>query len=275
VLRERLPRLGIETTFVDAASIEAYAAAMRPSTRLLYAETPANPTLTITDLRALAALARERGALSVADNTFATPFCQRPLALGVDVVLHSLTKALGGHGDAVGGVVVCDASRRRVIADTVVKSMGAVLAPFNAFLVERGLRTFALRMERATATALELARWLESRPEVARVHYPGLASHSGHAVAAAQMQAFGALVSFELGGGLAAGRRVLERVRLVAHAVSLGDVRSLITHPASTTASTMPAADRRAAGIGDGLLRMSVGIEDVADLQADLEQALG
>ncbi|MEJ7727992.1 MAG: PLP-dependent aspartate aminotransferase family protein [Polyangiaceae bacterium] len=275
VLRERLPRLGIETTFVDGASIEAYAAAMRPSTRLLYAETPANPTLTITDLRAFAALARERGALSVADNTFATPFCQRPLALGVDVVLHSLTKALGGHGDAVGGVVVCDASRRRVVADTVVKGMGAVLAPFNAFLVERGLRTFALRMERATASALELARWLEARPEVARVHYPGLAAHPGHQVAKRQMHAFGALVSFELAGGLDAGRRLLERVQLVSHAVSLGDVRSLITHPASTTASTMPAADRRAAGIGDGLLRMSVGIEDQADLMADLEQALG
>jgi methionine-gamma-lyase len=275
VLRERMPRLGIETTFVDGSSIDAYAAALRPSTRLLYAETPANPTLTITDLRALAALARTHGAISVADNTFATPFCQRPLELGIDVVLHSLTKALGGHGDAVGGVVVCDAARRSLVADTVVKGLGAVLAPFNAFLIERGLRTFALRMERATANALALARWLEARPQVARVHHPGLSSHPGHAVAARQMRAFGALVSFELAGGLQAGRRVLERVRVVSHAVSLGDVRSLITHPASTTASTMPAADRRAAGIGDGLLRMSVGIEDEADLIADLEQALG
>ncbi len=275
LLRERLPRLGITTTFVDATSIDAYAEAIRPETRILYAETPANPTLAITDLAGLAELGRSRGLTTLADNTFATPACQRPLSLGIDVVLHSMTKALSGHGDAVGGVVVTDAARRERIADTLVKGMGGVLSPFNAFLIARGVRTLALRAERANTSALAIARWLEARRGVARVHYPGLASHPGHTLASRQMRAFGGLLSFELEGGLAAGRRVLERVRVVSHAVSLGDLRSLITHPASTTASTMPPADRRLAGIADGLLRLSVGIEDADDLIADLDQAIG
>ncbi len=275
LLRERLPKLGIAATFVDGTSIAAYAEAIRPTTRVLYAETPANPVLAVTDLAALARLARERGLTSIADNTFATPACQRPLGLGIDVVVHSMTKALCGHGDAIGGMIVSSAELRERFADTVVKGLGAVLAPLNAFLIGRGVRTLGLRMERASASALAIARWLAVRDGVARVHYPGLAEHPGHAVAVRQMHAFGALLSFELVGGVEAGRRVLDRVRLVSHAVSLGDVRSLITHPASTTASTMSPEDRLAAGIGDGLLRLSVGIEDAGDLIADLEQALG
>lgn len=275
LLRERLPRFGVTTTFVDATSIADYEAAIRPSTRLLYVETPSNPILAITDLAALAALGGSRGLITVADNTFATPWCQRPLAHGIDVVLHSMTKALSGHGDAIGGVVVARRELRDRIADTIVKGMGGVLSPFNAFLIARGVRTFALRAERANASALTLARWLLGRRGVARVHYPGLPEHPGHALASRQMRAFGGLLSFELDGGIDAGRRVLEGVRLITHAVSLGDVRSLVTHPASTTASTMPAADRLAAGIADGLLRLSVGIEDVEDLIEDLERALG
>jgi methionine-gamma-lyase len=274
LLRERLPRLGIRTTFVDATDPAAYGAACEPSTRIFYLESPANPTLAITDLAAVAQLARARGIWSVADNTFATPLVTRPLSLGVDVVLHSMTKALCGHGDAIGGVVVTRAELREAIADTIVKGLGGVLSPFSAYLVLRGIRTLALRVERSCGSAARLAAWLEGRPEVARVYYPGLPSHPGHEVASRQMRGYGALVAFELRGGLDAGRRALDRVAIIANAVSLGDARSLLTHPASTTASTMPAADREAAGISDGLLRLSVGIEDCEDLAVDLERAL-
>jgi cystathionine beta-lyase/cystathionine gamma-synthase len=275
LLRERLPRLGITTTFVDGTSIDAYAAAIRPNTTLLYAETPSNPTLGITDLSALSALGKAHRITTLADNTFATPACQRPLSLGIDITVHSMTKALCGHGDAIGGAVITDAARRHRIADWLVKGMGGVLSPFNAFLIARGIRTLALRMERASASALAIARWLADRPGVATVYYPGLPSHPGHALARTQMKGFGALLSFELEGGIGAGRRVLEQVEIIAHAVSLGDVRSLITHPASTTASTMPPADRHLAGISDGLVRLSVGIEDTGDLVADLDRAIG
>lgn len=275
LLRERLPRFGIDTTFVDGTSTEAFADALRPETRVLYVETPANPTLAITDLGAVAALGRARNLVTVADNTFATPACQRPLEHGIDVVVHSMTKGLCGHGDAIGGVVASNKAMRDRIADVAVKGNGSVLAPFNAFLIARGIRTLGLRTERSSASALTLARWLADRRGVRRVHYPGLLDHPGHALATRQMRRYGSLLAFELEGGLDAGRRVLDRVSLVRHAVSLGDVRSLITHPASTTASTMPEADRRAAGIDDGLLRLSVGIEDVEDLVADLDHALG
>lgn len=275
LLRERLPRLGIRTTFVDATEPAAYEAAIQPTTRVLYLESPANPTLAVTDLAAVAELARARGLWSVADNTFATPLVTRPLSLGVDVVLHSMTKALCGHGDAIGGVVVTRGELRETIADTIVKGLGGVLSPFSAYLVLRGIRTLALRVERSCSSAARLARWLEERPEVARVYYPGLPSHPGHDVASRQMRGYGGLVAFELHGGMEAGRRALDRVAIIANAVSLGDARSLLTHPASTTASTMPAMDRAAAGISDGLLRLSVGIEDCDDLLEDLERALG
>jgi methionine-gamma-lyase len=273
LLRERLPKLGITTTFVDQTDPANYGRAITESTKVLYVETPANPTLTVTDLAAVVAIARARGLTVVADNTFATPYCQRPLAHGVDLVVHSMTKAIGGHGDAIGGVVVGDTARIRAIKETAIKTFGGVLAPFNALLIARGIRTFALRAKQANATALALARALSEEKLVRAVHYPGLPSHPGHAVATRQMSSFGALVAFEV-ESLDKGRRVLEAVRVVTHAVSLGDVRSLITHPASTTHHSMPAADRRSAGVGDGLLRISCGIEESDDVIRDVTRAL-
>ena len=277
LLRERLPRFGIETTFVDAPDPGAYERALRPTTRVLYLESPANPNLAITDIAAAVALARERGLVTIADNTFATPFCQNPGSLGVDLVVHSMTKALGGHGDAIGGCVCGPREQVARVRDLVVKGLGGVLSPFAAFLVARGLRTFALRQRAQCASAATLASRLAAHPTVAVVHHPSLASHPGHALARRQMHAYGSLLSFELRAsshGIDAGRRVLEGVELLTHAVSLGDVRTLIVHPASTTHSTMPAEMRAAAHIGDGLLRISVGLESVDDLWLDLQRAL-
>jgi methionine-gamma-lyase len=278
LLRERLPRFGIETTFVDATDASAYARAAGPRTRLFYLETPANPNLAVTDIAAVVALARERKIATVADNTFATPFAQTPHALGVDLVVHSMTKALGGHGDAIGGCVCGRAADVALIRDLVVKGLGGVIAPFNAFLVARGLRTFALRQRQQCASAAVLAERLAGHDRVAVVHHPSLESHPGHTLALQQMHAFGSLLSFELhsgeSGALEGGRRVLEAVRTITHAVSLGDVRSLLVHPASTTHSTMSAEARAAANIGDGLLRLSIGIESAEDLWSDLERAL-
>lgn len=279
LLRERLPRFGITTTFVDATDPAAYAAARRPDTRVFYIETPSNPNLRLTDVAAVVAEARAHGILTMADDTFATPFAQSPHAIGVDLVVHSLTKGLSGHGDAIGGVVCGDEALVARVRDFVVKGIGGVLAPFNAMLVSRGLRSFPLRMEQANRTAARLARTLARTDGVAKVHHPSLPDHPGHALANRQMHAYGALLSFELapGGGRTAlerGRRVLEGVKLVTHAVSLGDVRSLLTHPASTTHSTMPRPDREVAGVGDGLLRLSVGLESASELEADLQRAI-
>ena len=281
LLRERLPRFGIETTFVDATAPGAYEHALRPTTRLLYIETPANPNLAVADVAAIVALARARGITTLADNTFATPFAQNPHALGVDLVVHSMTKALGGHGDAIGGCVCGSREHVERVRDLVVKGFGGVISPLTAFLVSRGLRTFALRQRQQCASAASLAARLAAHPRVAVVHHPSLPSHPGHALARRQMHAYGALLSFELrvgaGAGasaIEAGRRVLEGVRTITHAVSLGDVRSLLVHPASTTHSTMPAEARAAAHITDGLLRLSVGIEGADDLWRDLQQAL-
>lgn len=274
LLREHLPKFGIRTTFVDGSDVAAYRAALEPSTKVVYAETPSNPMLKLCDLEALAQLAHAHAAELICDNTFATPVHQQPLSLGADLVLHSMTKALGGHGDAIGGVICGTRARVSQASELVVKGFGGVLAPFNAFLISRGVRTLVLRQRQASASALELAEWLGKQPSVSQVFYPGLPSHPGHAIARRQMTGYGALVGFELKGGIAAGRRVLEAVELIAHAVSLGDVRTLITHPASTTASTMPAETRRRAEISDGLLRLSVGIEDAADLRRDLQAAL-
>ncbi len=275
LFRERLPRLGIETTFVDDVTPEGYAAALRTSTRLLYLETPSNPTLAITDIRGVVGLAKDRSLATVLDNTFATPFCQRALPFGVDVVVHSATKFLSGHGDVIAGVACGSARTVTAIRDTMVKGFGAALSPFSAYLLARGLRTFALRMRRATENAARIARFLAEHPAVARIHHPSLPSHPGAAVAAAQMSAPPAILSFELHGGMDAGRELVRRVRLVSHAVSLGDTRTLLVHPASTTASTLPEEDRRRAGITPGLLRLALGIEDAEDLIHDLERALG
>lgn len=277
LFRERLPKLGITTTFVDGTR-EAYAAAITNATRLLYVETPSNPTLGIVDIAAIASLAKSilPSPLVVVDGTFATPFAQTPLADGADLVVHSMTKGIGGHGDVIGGAVAGAAALVGRVRDTVIKGFGGVLSPLSAWLVARGLRTFALRQERACATAAAMAKHLAVHPAVAVVHHPSLPSHPGHALAQRQMHAYGALFSFELGGenAIERGRRVLECLRIATHAVSLGDVRTLVVHPASTTHSTMPEETRRLAGISDGLLRVSCGLEAAADLVADLDSAL-
>lgn len=276
LMREQLPRFGIQTTFVDTTDLVAVRAAMRASTRVLYAETPANPTLAISDLAALAEIAHEAGAKLVVDGTFATPYHQQPLALGAAVVLHSATKSISGHGDTIGGVASGKKDVIRALREVGVRTSGAAMAPLTAMLVARGARTLCLRMERASANAAWLAEKLAGDPRIDVVHYPGLASHPHHALARRQMQrGFGAMVSFEVKGGLPAGKRAYDRLELVARAVSLGDVRSLMTHPASTTSASMPREDRLRAGITDGLMRMSVGIEDREDLWDDLSRALG
>jgi methionine-gamma-lyase len=280
LFRERLPRFGIQTTFVDGTA-DAYAAAMTPRTRLLYVETPSNPMLGVVDIGAIASLARAASTRPtvIVDGTFATPFAQTPLAHGADLVVHSMTKGIGGHGDAIGGVVSGAAELVARVRDTVIKGFGGVLSPLSAWLVARGLRTFALRQERACATAAALAAHLAAHPRIAAVHHPSLASHPGHALAQHQMFAYGALLSFEIAADgtdtVRRGRTVLESLRVATHAVSLGDVRTLVVHPASTTHSTMPAETRRLAGIGDGLLRVSCGLEGTADLVADFDRALG
>lgn len=268
-----LPRYGIEVTLLDTVDLEAYEAALRPQTRILYVESPNNPLLDITDIAGVARLGRGHGALTIADNTFATPYNQNPLVLGADLVVHSATKYLGGHADVTAGIMV--GSRERVLAlRTTFRIHGPVLDPFAAWLVLRGLKTLGLRMERHNANALALARALAGHPKVERVHYPGLPEHPGHAIAHRQMRGFGGMISIEVQGGISAGARVVEALRTAVMAVSLGSVETLVTHPASTTSVGIPAADRARAGIRDGLIRISVGIEDVDDLIDDFTRAL-
>lgn len=274
LFREKLPAFGIRTSFLDDTSPEAFAAAMEPSTRLVYLETPSNPTLAVLDIAAITALAHERGALAFADNTFATPYCQRPLALGADLVLHSMTKFLCGHGDAIAGVAVGSRALCARVRETTIKNFGGALSPFAAYQVARGIRTFVLRLAQATTSAATLATRFTELPAVQRVYHPSLPTHPGHAIAKRQMTHYPAIFSFDLAGGLEIAKRFVEAVQLATHAVSLGDVRTLVTHPASTTASTMPAADRALVGIGDGLVRVAVGIEDLDDLWNDLSRAV-
>jgi methionine-gamma-lyase len=270
---EVLPGLGIETTLIGDTSVEAYGQALRPTTRLLFIETPSNPMLGITDIAAVAALGRAHGALTVADNTWATPCNQTPLALGADVVVHSATKYLGGHHDVTAGVIV---GRREFIrrATRWVRLLGATPDPFGSWLVIRGLATLALRVERQNRTAHLLAEFLAAHPAVSRVYYPGLPDHPGHPVARRQMRGFGGMLSFEVDGGYAASVRVLEALRVCTRATSLGGVSTLVSHPASISSVHMPAPVREAAGIAAGLIRVSVGIEDPEDLLEDFRQAL-
>jgi len=271
-----LPRLGVETTLVEATDPAAFAAALRPHTRVFYLESPGNPALALNDLAAIADLARARGILTMIDNTFATPFNQRPLSLGMDVVLHSATKFFCGHGDALGGLIVGPAEFVQRALKGPLRTFGGCLAPFNAWLIARGVQTFPLRMARHNANALALADWLAAHPAVAWVRYPWHPSHPQYELARRQMPGGGGgVVVFELKGGVAAGAHLLDRVRLCALTVSLGDTRTLITHPASTTHHSVPPEARLAAGLSDGLVRLAVGLEDVADLIADLDQALG
>ncbi|MGQ9687485.1 MAG: trans-sulfuration enzyme family protein [Desulfobaccales bacterium] len=275
IIDQELPRFGIRATLVDTSNPEQVVRACQPSTRLLFVETPANPTLRITDLRVMAQITRERRALLVVDNTFATPYLQRPLTLGADLVVHSLTKALNGHSDVLGGVVI---GRDKEISKEIRRTLnlfGGTMDPHQAWLILRGVRTLALRMERATANAGKLAAFLAQHPGVEWVHYPGQPQHPGHDIAKQQMDGFGAMLCFGVKGGLEAGRALMNRLRLITLAVSLGGVESLIQHPASMTHAGVPREKRLAAGIGDELVRLSVGCEDVEDLMADLDQALG
>jgi len=274
LLHSILPAYGVEATLLDDPDVAAYERAVRPNTKLLYIETPNNPLLGVTDIAGVVAVARARGARTIADNTFATPYNQAPLRLGVDLVCHSATKYLGGHHDVTAGVI---AGSRELIRRCVgtMRTFGGVLDPFGAYLLIRGLATLGLRVERHNANALALARYFAGHPAVARVHYPGLPAHPRHAVAARQMApGFGGMLSIEVKGDVAAGARCVEALRVAKLAVSLGGVSTLVTHPASTTSVNMPPDVRRAAGIADGLIRISAGIEDLDDLIADFDQAL-
>jgi cystathionine beta-lyase/cystathionine gamma-synthase len=266
---------GHRFSFVDMTDLSAFEAGLQDDTRMIWVETPSNPLLRLTDLAAIARICRDRGIICVADNTFASPWIQHPLALGFDIVVHSTTKYLNGHSDVIGGIAVVgdnpDLAERLGFLQN---SVGSIAGPFDAFLTLRGVKTLALRMERHCANALELAEWLERQPQVKRVYYPGLPSHPQHALACRQMRGFGGMISLDLNTDLAGARRFLEKVEIFALAESLGGVESLIEHPAIMTHASIPAANRERLGIGDALVRLSVGIEDVEDLRADLAQAL-
>lgn len=267
---------GLSVTFVDVSDLAAVEAAFTPKTRMLWVESPTNPMLKLADLTAVAAIAKKRNVLSVCDNTFATPYIQRPLEHGFDIVVHSVTKFLNGHSDALGGAAVV---RDAALADRIKflqNALGGVPSAFDAFLILRGLKTLALRMERHCANALAVAQFLEKHPKVQHVYYPGLPSHPQHAVAQKQMKnGFGGIVSAELKGTLDDSRRFLERCSLFSLAESLGGVESLIEHPGLMTHSGLPAAMRASLGISDGLIRLSVGVEHIDDLLAELKHALG
>ena len=274
--RVRKRSAGFEMTYLDLTDSARVEAAIRPNTRLVWVETPTNPTLKLIDLGRVSAIARQYGILAAADNTFASPFVQRPLEHGFDLVVHSTTKYLNGHSDMVGGVaVVGDNAGLRDRLTFLQNAVGAIQGPFDSFLALRGLKTLALRMERHCASALKIAQWLERHPKVSRVYYPGLPSHPQHALARKQMRAFGGMISADLAGTLDDARRFLERCRLFALAESLGGVESLIEHPALMTHGSVPPDVRATLGIGDTLVRLSVGIEDPQDLIADLASALG
>ena len=266
---------GLEFSFVDLTDPQRLTAALKPNSKMLWIETPTNPLLRLVDLRSIAALAKQHGLITVCDNTFATPWVQRPLDHGFDIVLHSVTKYLNGHSDMVGGMAVVrddpDLIERLALLQN---SVGAVAGPFDAFLAMRGLKTLALRMRQHCESAQQIAEFLEAHPKVERVYYPGLASHPQHALARRQMHGFGGMVTAVLKGGLDESRRFLEHCRLFALAESLGGVESLIEHPAIMTHASLPAKVRAELGIGDSLVRLSVGVEDIDDLLAELSAAL-
>jgi cystathionine gamma-lyase len=274
-VRKRSADLAV--SFVDLTDPAALQAALRPTTRLIWVETPTNPLLKLVDLAAVAALARPRGILTVCDNTFATPYLQRPLEHGFDIVMHSTTKFLNGHSDAIGGAAVVRAGAAELgeRLGYLQNALGAVPGPFDSFLTLRGIKTLALRMERHCDNALAIAEFLEGHPAIERVYYPGLASHPQHGLAVRQMHGgYGGIVTAVLRGGLSGARRLLERCRLFALAESLGGVESLIEHPAIMTHASLPSELRDTLGIGAGLVRLSVGVEDVEDLRAELREAL-
>lgn len=268
-----LVQFGMEFTYVNTSSEEQVRAALRPSTKMLYVETPTNPTMIVTDLAAMAGIAREKRLTLVVDNTFLSPYLQRPVEHGAHIVVHSMTKYLGGHSDLTAGVAVVTRQEDADKIYFVQRSAGAGLAPMDCFLTARGIKTLAVRMERHNANGETLAKFLAGHKKVKRVLYPGLPSHPQHELAKRQQKGFGAMISFDV-GSLEAARRLLENVKLCSLAESLGGVETLISNPALMTHSSIPPERRREVGITDGLVRISVGIEDVEDLQADLDQAL-
>ncbi|MEP7371259.1 MAG: O-succinylhomoserine sulfhydrylase [Nitrosospira sp.] len=270
-----LKRFNIETTFVSATDISAWEAAVKPTTKLLFIETPSNPLTEISDIAALAAVAKKAGAWLAVDNCFCSPALQRPLDLGADLVIHSATKYLEGQGRVLGGAVL---GKRDLVMEqgvfSFLRTAGPSLSPFNAWVILKGMETLKIRMEAHCANALQIARWLEAQPGVARVHYPGLPSHPQHALAKRQQKAGGGIVSFELKNGKEAAWRVVDSVRLISITANLGDTKSTLTHPATTTHARISQENRDAAGITDGLLRIAVGLEAVKDIKADLAKGL-
>lgn len=270
-----LGRFGVDTTYVDPTDLDAWGAALRPNTRLLFVETPNNPLTEVVDIRALADIAHGAGCLLAVDNCFLTPILQQPLKLGADIVLHSATKYLDGQGRCIGGAVVGDSERVGKDVFGFLRTAGPSLSPFNAWVFLKGLETLSLRMRAHSASAQRLAEWLQQHPAVDKVHYTGLTDHPQHALARRQQSGFGGIVSFEVKGGRDSAWRVIDACKLLSITANLGDTRSTITHPATTTHGRISAEARRLAGIGDNLLRIAVGLEDVEDLQADLARGLG
>ncbi len=274
--RVRRRSAGLDFSYVDLNDPAALKAALRPNTRMIWAETPTNPLLKLVDLAKVSAFAKKHGLIFAVDNTFSSPMLQRPIEFGADLVMHSATKYLNGHSDIVGGMLVVGDNRELEEKITFLQNaVGSVQGPFDSFLALRGLKTLHLRMQAHCANAGELAKWLEKHPKVEHISYPGLKAHPQHALAKKQMDGFGGMISIVVKGGLKSARRMMERCQIFGLAESLGGVESLVNHPAIMTHASVPAEKRKALGISDALVRLSVGVEDVADLRADLEQVLG
>ena len=274
LLNKELVRMGIKTTFVDATDLNKIENAIRPDTKVIYIESPTNPLLKLVDLAACAEIAKAHKITSIIDNTFATPCSQQPIALGIDVVLHSMTKYLSGNGAVIAGAIVGEKQFIEQVKQGALRNFGAVISPFNAWLTLLGVPTLPLRFARHCENAASIAAFLETHPAVAWVRYPGLSSHPQHELAKRQMNGFGGMITMELKGGRAAGEKLVNQLQICALAVSLGDVCTLVCHPASTTHSHVPTEVRQQTGITDGLVRFSIGLEDAEDIIADLEQAL-
>jgi O-succinylhomoserine sulfhydrylase len=269
-----MAKFGVETSFVDLVNVDAWRAAIKPNTKLLFLETPSNPLTEIADIRALADLAHQHGALLVVDNCFCTPALLRPLELGADIIIHSATKYLDGQGRCIGGAVV---GKEDVVGKDIygfLRTAGPTMSPFNAWVFLKGLETLRLRMEAHCKNAQLLAEWLEAQPQVTRVNYPGLKSHPQHELAERQQKGFGGVLSFEVLGGKEAAWKLIDATRLISITANLGDTKSTITHPATTTHGRLTPEQRASAGISDGLIRVAVGLEDIADLKADLARGL-
>jgi len=274
LMEDHFSRFGVESTYVDTSDIESIKKAIKKNTKILYIETPSNPTISITDLKACSELAKQHGLLLVVDNTFSSPYLQRPIEFGADVVFHSVTKFINGHADVVGGIIIAKTEALYKKLRSMMIAMGCNMDPHQAYLVIRGLKTLSIRVERAQQNAEKIAHYLEKHPKIEWIKYPGLKSHPQHELAKKQMDGFGAMISFGVKGGLNAGKILMDNVQVAILAVSLGGVETLIEHPASMTHSKVSAEEKKKAGISDELVRYAVGIEHVDDLIADLEQAL-